>query len=417
MSALGIKLFGGSTGGAQARLIVAASIVFALYFLGWAAISFMDENLLAGAPRHELRVGLRTKDVSVLRMAEPGAKTALDREDLAVMAAIEGVVRVFPISYADQPSRIAVDLLGQGFDSEMVLQAFEPEWVAGEIPGEDLVWQEGRALPVVINTHLLAIYNNAYARSRGLPELSAKALEAPLIALSYGAEPEAPGDPEPLSVTAKVIGLSPRVALGMAVPREALEKLHAELGIPAPEPLEAVLQLRANADVDVVRAQVDALGYAVLEADPLGRLLRQVEVVTRTALMLLIGCLLLFTLALLDQALANLLLSKREQCRDLIAAGTPGRALWSRMAATLLVWQALGLVLAAALGFGLTVWVDSAWLSPMLLELTGTRLTPTLPLTGTLIIAAAFLLTAQLSLALRLLAFTRATASGPPETD
>jgi len=407
MNARPEKRFSGAPGPmlrAHLRLIAACAVVYTLCFLGSAAIRFMENNLLEAAPRHELRVGLRTRDVAILRMSEPGAKTAFTAEDLAAMTDLEGVVRVFPIRYADVPSEISVDLFGQGFDTQMVFQAFEPEWIAEDVAPDLLVWEEGRALPVVVNARLLSIYNNAYARSRGLPELSGKALEAPMIQVTYGAEPETADDPEPLLIYAKVVGLSPRVALGMAIPRPALEQLHAELGLPIPAPLEAVLQLRANADVDRVRTRVEALGFTVLEADPLARLIRQVDVVSRTALWFLVGCLLLFTLALLDQTLENLYLVTRE---DLRTRGEATGKTVRRFVRELLKWQVPSLVLAIAIGYAVAFWLNAAWLSPMLAEVTGATLTPHVPFGWTLGIALAVVLTAQISLLSRLVPFLR----------
>jgi len=384
---------------ASIRVMLTCSIVFGLYFLGSSALGYLDQHLFASAPRHELRVGLRTKDVAIVRLTEPGAKTTLRDEDLAAMAGITGVLEVYPVTYADLPSRIELDLMGESFESEMVVQAFEPAWLAGDVDPERLVWEEGRALPVVINTQILTIYNNAYARSRGMPELSAAALEAPLIRLTYGGEKEAgeeiDGETEApaTEVFAKVVGMSPRVALGMAIPKPALEKLHQNLGEPVPDPLEAVLELRADADLDKVRATVEEMGFAILDAHPLAKLVQQIRVMTQTALALLIACLLLFVLALLDQSQANLYLKVRG------AGLVPSTG---KLVSEVSLWLAAALALAVGIGYGLAVWIGGAWLSPMLAELTGVALTVAIPPLGTPLIAAGILLAAQLSLTVRL---------------
>ncbi|MDJ0836521.1 MAG: hypothetical protein QNK37_08385 [Acidobacteriota bacterium] len=387
---------------AHIRLALACTILFGIVVLGGTIAGFLADHLLGGAPEQELRVGLKKKDVAIIRMAEPGAKTSVAAADMDTMRALPGVTDVFPVIYGTEPSHISINFMGQGFSSGMVVQGFEPDWISDEVDRELLTWQPGTPLPIIVNTQILAIYNNAYSKSRGLPELSPKALEAPIISFTYGKEPQKEGDTPPRKLFAKIVGMSSRVALGAAVPAGALKKMHTDLGKAAPDPLEAILRVSADADTDLIRAEVEAMGYTIREAHPLARLLRQVEVVARTAGLVLLACMLLFTLALLDVIVKNLQLLKTENCARMLSRGArPGR-LRLLLALDLALPFTADLILGALLGYVVTARLTDLWLSPLLVELTGIPITPVFPVKAALLLALGLMLAAMGALIPRL---------------
>jgi len=391
---------------AHAGLIAACTAVFFLFVLGLATMEAIDTHLLGSMPEQELRVGLKKRDVTILRLAEKGAKTAIAADDLMAMAALEGVTHTYPLYYADQASDISVNFMGQGFSSEMVIQAFEPEWVADDVAPELLTWSEGMPVPMVINTQILAIYNNAYAKSKGYPQLSPKALEVPIIHVYYGEKPKKPEDPQRLYLNAKVVGLSPRVALGVAIPRSVLESLHAQLGRAMPKPLEAILLLEPDADSDRVMAQVTEMGYTIHEAHPLARIFRQAKVASILAALVLIACVLLFKLSFLNQTVKMLFLLKRRDYAICRAMGMSRRRLRGLLVFELLLLFGTDLVIGLLLGFGLASWLSSAWLSPLLVNLLGFPLAVAFPLPA-LALAALILVAALLFLTPRVWSVTR----------
>ena len=224
------------------------ALVCCILLLGVAGMSLL--NLGLTLPRHELIVGLNKKDVSLFRVLEQGSAPAFSEQDLQVMRDQPGVDSVIAISYGSQPTEALVAFFGQRFETEMVLQSFDPDWLAPEFSAELAAWKPGDLVPIVVNSSVLAIYNHAYAKSNGLPELSETALKTPFINLKYG-----PKGGE-VSLKGHVIGLSPKVALGLAIPRQVLVSLHEQLGIDAPPITEVVLRLEAGEDAhDAEHAQ------------------------------------------------------------------------------------------------------------------------------------------------------------------
>ena len=391
---------------AHAGLIAACTAVFFLFVLGLAAIEAVDTHLLGSMPEQELRVGLKKRDITILRMAEKGAKTAIAAEDLIAMAALQGVTHTYPLHYADQSSDISVNFMGQGFSSEMVIQAFEPDWVAGDVAPELLDWAEGQPVPMVINTQILAIYNNAYAKSKGMPQLSPKALEMPVMRIYYGKNPKKAEDPARLILSAKVVGLSPRVALGVAIPRSVLESLHKQLGRPMPKPLEVILLLEPDADSDRVMALVREMGYTIHEAHPLARIFRQAKVASVLAGLVLIVCVLLFKLSFLNQTVKMLFLLKRRDYAICRAMGMSRGRLRALLVFELLLLFGTDLIVGLFMGFGLAFWLSAAWISPLLVSLLGFPLAVAFP-AQTLVLAALILAAALLFLAPRIWSVTR----------
>ena len=128
---------------AHAGLAGACCALFFLLVLVGALASYLETHLFGHVPKQELRVVLKTKDVSIMRIAD--GKTAIEAGDLEAMAKLAGITAVYPIRYADQAADINVNFMGQQFSSEIVIQAFEPEWIAADVPLEKLRTMSGLA--------------------------------------------------------------------------------------------------------------------------------------------------------------------------------------------------------------------------------------------------------------------------------
>lgn len=295
---------------AHLGLAAGFTAVFAISLLVVGATQYVQTQLLGDLPDQEIRVTTRKQDMAMFRMPDPDAKQAFSSIDLDNLRAVPGVQQVYPISYANQPAELNVNMLGQGITTDIVIQGVDPAWIAQDVP--DLDWQTaGKALPVVVNTQLLAIYNNGYAPAQGFPQLSEQALKVPALTLRYGREPLRVGQQEPLRIKAKVAGMSPRVALGLAVPREKLNTWHQQLGLKPPPITEAILQLARQADLAVVHQAVNDLGFTPDPPNPLANALRRLErlgIWGGALLMIAVG---LFGSAYLNQTLNLVFLAKR----------------------------------------------------------------------------------------------------------
>lgn len=265
----------------------------------------MSRNVLAIVPDQELTVGIKRKDMAFFRLVEPGAKEALSTADLEALTQLKGVRKVVPLTYGNQPSSARIDFMGKGLSTEMVVQAFPPEWIADDVPIEKLAWEPGKTVPIVINNRLLSIFNNGYAASQGLPNLSPSALMVPVWDLFYG-----PADEPPIHLRARIVGLSPKVALGAAMPQKVLDFLHETAGLPAPQMTEAVLYLEGKQNSEGVRQAINQLGFSVDEPEPLARIFIQLKHVGTGAVLTLLTCICLFGFAFLNQTLKMLFLIK-----------------------------------------------------------------------------------------------------------
>ena len=290
----------GVTAWAHAGLTVGCGALFFMFLLGRAGLDYVDRQILGAVPDHELTVGLKKKDVAFFQISDPAGKAALSPEDLEAIAALDGVRAVTPLTYGTEASAAEITFMGKTYNTDMIVQGFDPAWIGGDVAPEKLDWEPGQTVPVVLNSQILVIYNNGYAQSQGLPQLSAKAVMTPVWKLIYGTKKGVP-----VTLNAQIVGFSSKVALGAAIPRAALDYLHGARGLQPAPATEAVLALDAAADTDAVRRAIDELGYAVNEPHPLTRIFRQLHGVALVGLLLLTGCLVLFGLMFGGSGLAT----------------------------------------------------------------------------------------------------------------
>ena len=314
---------------------------------------FITTHFLGALPRQELKVEIKKADVSLFRVPERGKPQRLSPELLARMAALPGVQEVFPFSFANQPVSVELNFLGNSMESDVVLQGFDPALLQADFKPGELAWNPGEALPIIINSQLLAIYNGGYAKSQNLPEISAQALKVPVIVLTYGKAV----DRAPLRMSGRIVGLSPRVGLALAIPQAALNRMHEDLNLPPPPVTEAVLRLASETDAAAVREAIEELGFAISRSHPLERALNQFRTAGLAAALTLTACLCLFAFAYLDQTLNMLFLLKKRDYGACLAMGmSRARLRFLLMAEMILLVGAdygLGLVagFAAARGF------------------------------------------------------------------
>lgn len=336
------------------------AVTAALILLGMAVYGMIDKETLL--PRHELTVGLKKVDVNIFRVLEQGSAPAFSAKDLEVIATQPGVTSLHPVCYGSQPAEATIAFFGREFHTEMVIQAFERGWLP-EFSEELSGWTPEKLVPIVVNSSILAIYNHAYSKSYNLPELSEAALKSPILTLDYGE----PG--HRVQLRGRVVGLSPKVALGAAVPREVLDYLHQQLGIEAPAVTEVVLRCEAGEDLDRTRLAVEKLGFVINEP---GQFLQMVGIARKIAMrafqpvFLFLGLIALLILnlgygAIVQQSRANYALLRGE--------GRTRTALLKQVLSELVLMTLLLVSLGSALGQALARWVNDTWFSPFLARL------------------------------------------------
>lgn len=355
-----------------------------LWISGTHAWRLVKRNLLGQVPGEELIVQPRKTSLAMFQILEPGAAANLDPSVLGDLAALPGVAAVFSIKYATLPVAIEGRFLGIQFGTEALIQGFEPAWVQGDVAVEALTWQGlDEHLPVVLNTAILALYNNGYAQTKGLPELSEQALIGRKFTLLLGSD--ATGH---IRAQARVVGLSPKVAMGVTLPNAVLDQLHRQLGAEPPPVRQAVLRLRPVADLTLVREAVGAMGYAIEDAAPLAAAAMQLAKLTRLLAPVLVLGVVLAAFGYLNQAVKLLLMAKRRDHAMCRAMGVSRKMLRGLIAGELILWCVVDVTIggiAACLAF---LAADTFMLDDLLRQILGVGLKVDLPIKTLVALAA-----------------------------
>ncbi len=333
------------------------AVTSALLLLGMAIYGLIDRDTLL--PRHELTVGLKKVDASIFRMLEPGSAPAFSTQDLAVIAEQPGVASLHPICYGSQPAEATIAFFGREFHTEMVIQAFDHGWLP-EYDAELTGWTPDKLVPIVVNSSILAIYNHAYSKAYNMPELSEVAIKTPILTLEYGE----PG--HRVQLKGHVIALSPKVALGAAVPREVLDYLHQQLAIDPPAVTEVVLRFEAGEDLERTRLAVEKLGFVINEPGQLLQLIgiaRKLVIRAFQPLFLFLG---LVALLILNLGYGGMIGQSRANFAALHGEGLPRATLVKQVLGELVLMTLLLVTLGSALGQALARWVNNAYVSPFL---------------------------------------------------
>lgn len=333
------------------------AVTSALLLLGMAVYGLIDRDSLL--PRHELTVGLKKVDVNIFRVLEQGSAPAFSAQDLKVIAEQPGVTSLHPIAYGSQPAEATIAFFGREFRTEMVIQAIDRGWLP-EHDAEMSGWTPDKLVPIVVNSSILAIYNHAYSKAYNLPELSEAAIKTPILTLDYGE----PG--RSVQLKGHVIALSPKVALGAAVPREVLDYLHQQLGIEAPAVTEVVLHCEAGEDLERARTAVEKLGFVINEPGQFLQLIgiaRKVAMLAFQPLFLFLG---LIALLILNLGYGGMVGQSRANYATLRGEGLPRAKLVNHVLSELVLMTLLLIALGSALGQALARWVNNAYFSPFL---------------------------------------------------
>ncbi len=371
------------------------------YILGSNVVQFVRNNLIGSLPQQELLVEVKKVEMAMFRMDAPDA-ARLTTESLQKMAAISGVDQVLPIQYATGPVAVEGSFLGQQFGSKMVLQGFEPAWVEDEFAAPILDWKPGDDIPVLINSQILAIYNNGFAKASGFPELSASAIVNQRFVLVVGDEKRGK-----TKAHAKVVGLASKVGLGVCIPNEALNYLHSGFSGPDPIPVQAVLRVHDLPSVEAVKKQVLDLGFHIVEPPALVKAL--VRTARIGAVFAWCGAILLMIVALsyLNQTVKMLFYLKRRDYAMCRAMGMGRRKMRSLLLAEMLMWVAFDALLAFSLSSFLSHWINKIYLNDMLLRFTGIEFVVNIPSQRLVLFAAVLLFASAVSLIPRVYFDTR----------
>ena len=182
----------------------------------------------------------------------------------------------------------------------------------------------------------------------------------PIWDFIYGGGSEGP---PPITLKARIVGFSPRVALGAVIPNDVLAYLHRGLGLALPKVTEAVLRLSPDADAAKIKPIIEDMGFLIQEPSALARAFNQFREVTVIAGLMLVGCLTLFGMAYLNQTLKMLFYIKKRDYAICRAMGMSRAALRLILVVELTALIGLDLVLGLVAGYGLSKWLNAWYVS------------------------------------------------------
>lgn len=200
--------------------------------------------------------GTDLDDGAVERLREIDGVSAVHRK---MQLRVPAVSR-YDGQFFGQRLRMGLEILGEGVDPGLI----EADVAAGHRfvdPGE------GGAIPVVISSRLLEIYNKSFAKNRGLPALQPGLLGGFRFPVSYGRSyvtASAAAGAEVARQDAVLVGVSDRAMLqGITMPLEAARRVNAKFGEDA-ESYSAVVLTAATPDaVPRITQAVREMGFEI----------------------------------------------------------------------------------------------------------------------------------------------------------
>ncbi len=165
-------------------------------------------------------------------------------------------------------SRYDGDFFGQhlrvGF--EVLPVGVDPEFVAADVPAARFhPVGEGDALPVVVSSRLIDIYNATFAPARGLPRLAPSMILGFVFPVEFNRSFVVATAGGPTRATRmEVAAVSPRGTLaGVLIPLEVAKSLNASFGTDAATYSQVVLEARDSGDVPAISAAVREMGFRI----------------------------------------------------------------------------------------------------------------------------------------------------------
>jgi len=200
--------------------------------------------------------GVTLDDAAVERLrALPGVAAVHRKMQLRVPA-----VSRYDGVFFGRRLRMGLEILAEGVDPGLV-EADLFEGRRFEDPGE------GGAVPVLVSTRLLEIYNGSFAKNRGLPALQPGLLAGFQFPVSYGRSyvtAAAAAGSEVVEQDAVLVGISDRAMLqGITVPLETARRLNARFGEDAKAYSAVVLTAATPDAVPRITEAVRELGFEI----------------------------------------------------------------------------------------------------------------------------------------------------------
>jgi len=331
---------------------IALAVGSLLFFLGvgWGITTFIQQLFPVEAKRFEVRTPKWT-------VGEAEHKT-LDEAACATFQKLEHIKALYRKMEVRAPGVTRIEKvlnIRVNMGLEVVAIGVEPALLAADIPGELLVEDEG-AVPVVLNSHLIEIYNKHFAPKNGLPLMKGEMLKGFGFEVFFNRSFFARNMGETLEQEFFVAGFSPKAFLaGISIPLESAKRLNRALGQEAEQYSSVVIEVEDSAHLPKVISQLEQMGFEVDDGErPWVKQLGLAIWATTGSLSLLsilIGVLATLNIA---QGLSHSLRMRESEFAIFRAVGaTPAQLAWTvTTEAFVLALVGAGLGIAAAKGGG-----------------------------------------------------------------
>jgi|GEM_PF-4062911 len=239
-------------------------------------------GVLSSLPITRLVVGPKQFDVLFFRIGSTAG--SLNESLIDTLEDIPGVETILPEMILTMPTSLMGNLIGTSFSSDCatygVPEEFFPE---NERPDEFKPLSPGEAVPVILSSQLVELYNTGFADAQNLPGLSSKALIGRHFQLFIGTSSFFPAPPgtKIKTVRCRIVGVSDLVSVtGVTVPESYVRQWHDWYYEGEKEPKYASfhLILQSSDVVSDVRKSVETLG---LQSRNSGEIADKVALLTR----------------------------------------------------------------------------------------------------------------------------------------
>jgi len=323
-----------------------------LFFLGvgLGLITFIQRLFPVDAKRFEVRA-------PKWAVGETEQK-ALDEAACAEFQKLEHVHALYRKMEVHAPGATRIDKvlnLRVNMGLEVVAVGVEPSLFEAEVPRELFV-EDKEAVPVVLNTHLLEVYNQHFAPKNGLPLLRGEMLQGFGFDVFFNQSFFARSAGEVVAQEFFVAGFSPKAFLaGISIPLESARRLNRALGKDAQHYSSVVVEAKDSAHVPKLMQQLEQMGFKVEEGERSWAQKLGLAVWATTGglslLSLLIG--ILATLNITQAFLHSLRMRENEFAIFRAVGATSAQLMWTLVTeALLLALLGGGLGIVAALGGG-----------------------------------------------------------------
>lgn len=238
----------------------------------------------------------------------PGKKVGLSETNIARFKELPGVEAVYPQMTLKFPTSARIQMMGYSFETDAPIFGIDPE-VVKDLPEMYQAFAEDHDyIPLILNSHLLDIYNSSIAESNNLPPLTESALigyDLELL-LGYSTFMQSALNQSHKSVQGRIVGFSERVPMmGISIPIQEATAFMAEVqnGVGEEGMNYHTVYIVADTmeNIESISAAVEAMGFSTESAI---KMVRQINSILNY-FFLIFGVLTLIILVVAVGSIAN----------------------------------------------------------------------------------------------------------------